>query len=109
MRGARLGGPAAHVQKSLARPSAALSKSADKQVRKQVRKVYSLVWDCGFKSGMNLSPGSPDGAMGLPGAAVTSPGREKSPARKRRRQKGVDRSEVIRRHLSAGAGTPLYT
>ena len=22
---------------------------------------------------------------------------------------GVDRSEVIRRHLSAGAGTPLYT
>ena len=37
---------------------------------------------------MNLSPGSPDGAMGLPGAAVTSPGREKSPARKRRRQKG---------------------
>ena len=30
MRGARLGGPAAHVQKSLARPSAALSQPADK-------------------------------------------------------------------------------
>ena len=45
-------------------------------------------------SGMNSSPGSPDGAMGLPGAAAGD---------------GVDRSEVIRRHLSAGAGTPLYT
>ena len=58
-----------------------------------------------FMSGMNSSPGSPDGAMGLPGAAVTSPSRDKSPERKRQRQG----SEVIRRHLSAGAGTPLYT
>ena len=48
---------------------------------------------------MNLSPGSPDGAMGtLKGASSTTGDDD-----------GVDRSEVIRRHLSAGAGTPLYT
>ena len=60
MRGARLGGPAAHVQKSLARPSAALSTF---KVRRQNHS--SLI--CGFKKRHELVAGLAGRRDGLAG------------------------------------------
>ena len=113
VRGARLGVPAAHVQKSLARPSAALSKSVKSALSRLRTAVHRFQeWHAVFNT-FNMPPlhhidygafvraWKKEGTqrMGtLKGASSTTGDDD-----------GVDRSEVIRRHLSAGAGTPLYT
>ena len=88
MRGARLGGPAAHVQKSLAAFGRDLSQA--------VTHLEPLVGLGGAPwISWTMSASSSKNSKGASSATGDDD--------------GVDRSEVIRRHLSAGAGTPLYT
>ena len=89
VRGARLGGPAAHVQKSLAAFDNAVFNTFNMPPLHHID--YGAFVRAWKKEGTQR--------MGtLKGASSTTGDDD-----------GVDRSEVIRRHLSAGAGTPLYT
>ena len=99
MRGARLGGPAAHVQKSLAAFGRALKSLA--AFDNAVFNTFNMPPLHHIDYGAFVRAWRKDGTqrMGtLKGASSTTGDDD-----------GVDRSEVIRRHLSAGAGTPLYT
>ena len=113
MRGARLGGPVAHVQKSQKslglRPR---SVSHEPHTTDLTRTEY--VVRHGFQERHELVAGLAgrrDGLAGRRGDLTGPRGRASPPWESSTTgdDNGVDRSEVIRRHLSAGAGTPLYT